>query len=89
MADKKSKSQKKAAPQKKAASSQKPKMSRAKMEKVAGAAAILAALGLGAYGASKTEKGKAAIQKAKDKKKSASMYLAKKIIGGKFPEKKQ
>ncbi len=66
MAGKKSKSQKKtASSQKKAASPEKPKMSKEKIQKVAGAAAILAALGLGAYGASKTEKGKAAIQKAK------------------------
>ncbi len=67
MAGKKSKSQKKtASSQKKVASSQKPKMSKEKIQKVAGAAAILAALGLGAYGASKTEKGKAVLSKAKE-----------------------
>lgn len=67
MTGKKTKSQKKSASsqKKKSTSPEKPKMSKEKIQKVAGAAAILAALGLGAYGASKTEKGKAAIQKVK------------------------
>jgi len=60
-------SKSKAKPQSKAQSQSKPKMSRKNMEKAAGAAALLAALGLGAYGVSKSERGKAAIARGREK----------------------
>lgn len=93
MADKKSKSGKDS---KKPAS--KPKMSKKNMEKAAGAAAILAALGLGAYGVSKTEKGKAVMSKAKEqagyakvvaKSKLAEISQKAKDLKAKMSKKKQ